>query len=118
MKRLLPSVAALSVTLLLASALTFLGLQSPALAAGDVETGKVLADTCMGCHGIRGYQNTYPAYHVPRLRGQHAKYIIAALKAYKSGERSHKTMRAQAASLSEQDMADLAAYFSGAGVDD
>lgn len=83
-------------------------------AAGDEEAGKTKAIPCMGCHGIPGYFNVYPTYHVPRVGGQHAKYIVAALMAYKNGDRSHKTMQAQAASLSEQDMADIAAYFAAA----
>ncbi len=82
-----------------------------ASAAGDAEAGKVKAIPCMGCHGIPGYFNVYPTYHVPRVGGQHAAYIVEALKAYKSGARNHKTMGAQAASLSDQDMADIAVYF-------
>lgn len=82
-----------------------------AMGAGDAESGRVKSSTCMGCHGIPGYTNTYPTYRVPKLAGQHPDYIVAALKAYKSGERNHKTMQAQATSLSEQDMLDIAAYF-------
>ena len=68
---------------------------------------------CAGCHGIPGYKTAFPAvYHVPKLGGQHAKYIITALKAYKSGKRKFATMRAIAAGLSEQDMLDIAAYYS------
>ncbi|RMG58255.1 MAG: cytochrome c [Gammaproteobacteria bacterium] len=94
-------------------ALVCLGLFcSAAHAAGDPQRGRELATDCMGCHGIPSYNNVYPTYHVPRLGGQHADYIVAALKEYKSGNRSHKTMHAQAASLSEQDMQDLAAWFS------
>jgi cytochrome c553 len=80
--------------------------------AGDPEAGRLKASMCQGCHGIPGYRNAYPAYHVPKLGGQHAAYLVSALKAYRSGERSHPTMRAIAASLSDQDIADLAAYFS------
>ena len=79
-------------------------------AEGDAAAGKVKAYTCYGCHGIVNYTNVYPSYHVPKLGGQHPEYIVAALKAYKSGERPHATMHAQAASLSDQDMADIAAY--------
>lgn len=82
------------------------------LAAGDPAAGKNKSMACMGCHAIEGYNNSYPNYHVPRLGGQHAAYIVAALKAYKSGQRDHKTMVAQASSLSDQDMDDIAAYFS------
>ncbi len=84
---------------------------SIAHAGGNADAGKVKADTCLGCHGIPSYTNVYPTYHVPRLGGQYAEYIVMALKAYQSGERSHPTMRAQANSLSEQDMADIGAYF-------
>ncbi len=82
-------------------------------AEGDVEAGQVKALPCMGCHGIPGYFNVYPTYHVPKVGGQNAAYIVEALKGYKSGARPHKTMRAQAASLSEQDMKDIAAFFAG-----
>ena len=84
---------------------------SLALAAGDAEQGKVKAIPCLGCHGIPGYANVYPTYHVPKVAGQHAQYLELALKAYRDGNRSHKTMIAQAASLSDQDIADIAAYF-------
>ena len=67
---------------------------------------------CIGCHGIPGYKTAFPAvYHVPKIAGQQPGYIVSALKAYKSGDRSHPSMRGIAASLSEQDMADLAAYY-------
>ncbi len=81
-----------------------------ALAEGDAEAGKVKANTCMGCHGIKAYTNVYPTYHVPRIGGLSAEYIVSALQAYKKGDRNHATMHAQAASLSDQDMADIAAY--------
>ncbi len=85
------------------------------IAAGDPAAGKVKAATCMGCHGIPSYTNVYPSYHVPRLGGQHAQYLVSALQAYKAGQRSHKTMQAQAKSLSEQDMEDVAAFFAASG---
>jgi cytochrome c553 len=67
---------------------------------------------CAGCHGIPGYKTAFPeVYSVPRIGGQHAAYIVKALQAYKSGERYHPSMRAIAATLSDQDMADLAAYY-------
>ena len=84
-----------------------------AQAAGDAAKGKDLANTCLGCHGVPGYRNAYPNYSVPKLEGQHPEYIVLALQAYRSGERSHLTMHSQASSLSDQDMADIAAYFSG-----
>jgi len=89
-------------------------LATPAALAGDGEAGRLKANTCMGCHGIPGYNNAYPTYRVPKLGGQSPEYIAAALKAYKTGERPHKTMQAQATSLSEQDIADIAAYFAHA----
>lgn len=82
-----------------------------ALAEGNAEAGKVKANTCMGCHGIKAYTNVYPTYHVPRIGGQSAEYIVSALKGYKSGDRNHATMHAQAVSLTDQDMADIAAFF-------
>jgi cytochrome c553 len=73
---------------------------------------------CIGCHGIKGYQASFPEIHkVPMISGQSGKYIIAALNAYKKGERKHPTMRGIAASLSEQDMADIAAYYEQHGKD-
>ncbi len=89
-----------------------LGAGGAAHAAGDAARGKELSYTCLGCHGIEDYKNVYPTYSVPKLLGQHPEYIVAALKEYKSGERSHGTMHVQASSLSDQDMQDVAAYFS------
>jgi len=83
---------------------------------GDATRGKALAYTCNGCHAISNYKNVYPTYSVPKLHGQRPEYLVSALKAYKSGERSHGTMHSQAASLSEQDMADVAAYLAGSEV--
>jgi cytochrome c553 len=82
-------------------------------AAGDAARGAQLGYTCLGCHGIDNYKNVYPTYSVPRLAGQHPEYLVAALKAYKSKERSHATMHAQSVSLSDQDMQDIAAYLAG-----
>lgn len=100
---------------LLAAALLPLTIPFTAGAAGDPARGEVLAYTCLGCHGIDGYRNAYPSFRVPKLGGQHAEYIVAALQAYKSGQRPHPTMQAQASSLSDQDMQDLAAYFASWG---
>src|SRR5678815_1648073 len=80
---------------------------------GDAKRGQALTYTCNGCHAIPNYKNVYPTYSVPKLRGQRPEYLVAALKAYKSGERSHGTMHSQASSMSEQDMADIAAYLAG-----
>ena len=82
--------------------------------AGDPAVGEKKFYTCYGCHGLENYRNAYPDYTVPRLRHQHATYIVAALQEYRSGERPHPTMHAQAASLSDQDMEDIAAYLQGA----
>lgn len=79
---------------------------------GDPAAGQAKANTCIGCHGVANYSNVYPTYHVPKLGGQSADSLVSALQAYESGDRSHPTMQGQAASLSEQDMRDLAAYLS------
>ena len=80
---------------------------------GDPQHGKAISYTCLGCHGVEGYKNAYPNYSVPKLEGQHPEYLAAALQGYKSGDRSHLTMHSQASALSDQDIADIAAYFAG-----
>jgi len=82
-----------------------------AAAEGDVDRGRTLGYTCLGCHGIEGQRNAYPSFRVPKLGGQKAAYITAALTGYRNGQRGHSTMHAQAESLTEQDIEDLAAYF-------
>ncbi len=82
--------------------------------AGNVEEGRQRVYTCTGCHGIPGYRNVYPSYRVPKIHGQSAPYLVAALSEYRSGKRKHPTMRAQGESLSDQDIADIAAYLSSA----
>src|SRR5690242_6462629 len=85
--------------------------QAPA-PAGDPAKGREKTRMCEGCHGIEGWRTAYPeVYHVPKIGGQHAKYLAAALHEYKNGDRSHPSMRAIAGSLSDQDIADLAAYY-------
>jgi cytochrome c553 len=80
---------------------------------GNVQAGKDKVSMCIGCHGIAEYKSSFPElYRVPMIAGQNAKYIEAALNEYKSGARSHPTMDAVAASLSDQDIADVAAYYS------
>lgn len=79
---------------------------------GDPAIGRSLIYTCAGCHGVTGYENAYPTYHVPRIAGQNYDYLVAALNEYKKGERSHPTMRAQGESLSEDDIRNIAAYLS------
>lgn len=82
---------------------------------GDPDAGARKNAMCIGCHGIVGFKTGFPeVYRVPKLYGQNAGYIAAALKAYKSGERSHPSMRAVALTLTEQEMADLGAYFESA----
>lgn len=83
--------------------------------AGDAKAGAQKIQMCQGCHGIDGWRTAYPeVYHVPKIAGQHPAYFVNALKAYKSGERKHPSMRGIAASLSEADMANLAAYYAEA----
>ena len=104
---------ALFAGLLSLAALFHLSAASAADAAkGDPKAGRTLVYTCGGCHGVAGYENAYPHYHVPRIAGQHYDYLVAALTEYKKGERSHPTMRAQGESLSDQDMRDIATYLS------
>jgi cytochrome c553 len=83
-----------------------------AVLVGNAQTGRTLAYTCQGCHGVEGYKNAYPSFHVPRIGGQSAEYLAQALTEYKKGNRKHPTMQAQAQSFSDQDIADLSAYLS------
>ena len=85
-------------------------LTANAFAAGDYKAGKIKAYTCTGCHGIVGYNNTYPTYHVPRIGGQNKEYLVISMQAFKSGERQHKSMNLQAEALSDQDIEDIAVY--------
>ncbi len=105
---------------MMSKAITFLlALASVAFSAQaqDAAAGQKKAAMCIGCHGIPGYQATFPEiYKVPMLGGQSFKYLTGALAAYKKGERKHPTMRAMAASLSDTDMADLAAFYEKQGV--
>ena len=91
-----------------------LGAAMPAQAqvTGDAKAGEGKIAMCIGCHGIIGYKSSFPeVYHVPKISGQNAKYIAAVLEAYKKGDRKHPTMRGIADSLSEQDIADVSAYY-------
>ncbi|NLA67389.1 MAG: cytochrome c [Gammaproteobacteria bacterium] len=81
--------------------------------AGDADRGRALTYTCVGCHGIEGYKNAYPHYHVPKIGGQSAEYLANALTEYRRGTRRHPTMEVQAQSFSDQDIADIAAFLSG-----
>jgi cytochrome c553 len=93
-----------------------LGFTGTALASdpvvGNPEAGREKNSMCIGCHGIPGYRASFPeVYSVPMIAGQNEQYLIVALRAYANGERTHPTMDAISSSLSEQDMADLAAYY-------
>jgi cytochrome c553 len=79
---------------------------------GNADKGRQLTYTCEGCHGVTGYKNAYPNYHVPKIGGQSAEYLTSALTEYKKGARKHPTMQAQAQSFSDQDIADIAAFLS------
>lgn len=100
-------------------ALLLLGVSAAVTAAdppaGDPDRGRTKAYTCRGCHGIPGYRNVYPHYHVPLIAGQNEAYLVEALRSYRQGTRSHPTMRAQGLTLSDQDIADIAAFLARAG---
>jgi len=104
-------IVAAAATLLITGAF----LAQPALAEGDVEAGKEIGYSCLGCHGIEGYRNAYPSYRVPKLGGQKASYLVIALKGYRDGMREHPTMVGHASSLSDQQMEDVAAYLASIG---
>lgn len=100
-------------TLRLFVALGLAAVASTASAEGDAAAGKIKFETCRGCHSVPGYTNAFPMYHVPKVGGQHAGRVVAALTAYRTGERKHPTMVAQASSMTDQDMQDIAAYLAG-----
>ena len=92
---------------------TFLSHLNSLGAVGSVEAGKNKVSMCVGCHGIPNYKTAFPkTYRVPRIAGQRNDYLVSALKAYRAGERSHPSMKAVAGSMTDQDIADLAAYYS------
>lgn len=95
--------------LVVSIALIFM-VSTSAMAQGDPAAGKIKGNTCTGCHAIPGYNNTYPTYKVPKLGGQNVSYLVSALKAYRSGDRLHSTMRANAMSLNDQDIEDISAW--------
>ncbi|MCC6210083.1 MAG: cytochrome c [Burkholderiales bacterium] len=106
-----------SISKMIVAALTLCAIpvlaQQPA-PAGDAKRAHQKIAMCEGCHGIVGYRTAYPeVYSVPKLGGQTATYLANALHAYKAKQRSHPSMRGIAASLSDQDIADLAAYYAG-----
>lgn len=85
---------------------------TPKPLVGNPDTGRTLTYTCQGCHGIEGYKNAYPSFKVPKIGGQSADYLANALIEYRTGNRKHPTMQAQAQSFSDQDIADIAAFLS------
>jgi cytochrome c553 len=92
--------------------LALAGVLATSAQAQDVKRGELRAAQCIGCHGIPGYQSSFPEVHrVPKISGQNAAYIVASLQAYAKGERRHPTMRAIAGMLTEQEMADLGAFY-------
>lgn len=107
----------LSTMMVLAAVAGFAGAASAQTAkAPDAKAGGMKVAMCIGCHSIPGYQSSFPEVHkVPMIAGQSAGYIVASLNAYKKGERKHPTMRGIADSLTEQDMADVAAYYEQLG---
>ena len=107
-----------SMMMLAVASVTALSAQAQEI-KGDAKAAEPKIAMCIGCHGIKGYQASFPeVYRVPMISGQNAKYIASALNAYKKGERKHPTMRGIADSLSEQDMADIAAYYEQHGKTD
>lgn len=104
---------AAAVKLLIASGMV-LSFSGMADAAGNTDSVQSKIVMCQGCHGIEGYRTAYPyVYHVPKLGGQHSVYLVKALKDYRSGERDHPTMVGIAATLSDEDIDALAAYYAG-----
>lgn len=111
MKKILSAVFALAV-----SSMTVLSAQAQEV-KGDAKAGEAINAMCIGCHGIKGYQASFPeVYRVPMISGQSAKYIAASLNAYKKGDRKHPTMRSIAETLTDQNIADLAAFYSQQGL--
>lgn len=91
--------------------------QQPA-AGGKPDAAKPHISMCTGCHTIPGYQASFPrVYRVPKIGGQSARYIEAALQGYKKGERDHPTMQAIAKGLTDQQIADIAAYYAARGAE-
>ena len=99
--------------LAVAASAALAGAASAADIVGNPKAAPLKIEACIGCHGIPDYKGTFPeVYRVPKIGGQSAKYIEAALQAYKKGDRNHPSMHGIAASLSDQDIADIAAYYS------
>lgn len=105
----------LSLSAVLVASVTVFSAQAQEV-KGDAKAGEKKNAMCIGCHGIVGYQASFPEIHkVPMISGQSEKYIASALNAYKKGERKHASMRGIAASLTDQDIADLSAFYAASG---
>lgn len=103
---------------LTSAAMLALGASAQGVSAGDAQAARSKVAMCIGCHGIPGYQSSFPEVHkVPKISGQNAAYLAAALTAYRKGDRKHPSMKAIATSLTDQDIADLAAYYATHGRD-
>jgi len=106
-----------SVALLAAASTATGAAHAQGAVSGDPAAGALKVQMCQGCHGIEGWRTAYPeVYPVPRIAGQHPTYLVKALQEYKNGERAHPSMRAIAASLTDKDMADVAAYYGQDGL--
>ncbi|HYW76723.1 MAG TPA: c-type cytochrome [Gammaproteobacteria bacterium] len=110
-----PVRACATILLALTTLPAFAASPAPAQATANAAKGRVMATTCTFCHGIKDYTVPYPTMHVPLVGGQHAAYIVAALKEYAKGDRDFPTMHAQAASLTGQQIRDIAAWFASVG---
>ncbi len=110
-----PVRACATILLALSTLPAFAASPAPAQATANAAEGRTLATTCTFCHGIKDYTVPYPTMHVPLVGGQHAAYIVAALKEYASGDRDFPTMHAQAASLTGPQIRDIAAWFASLG---
>ena len=95
----------------IAGAAVIMTLPALTVAEDGAAARPAVAETCLGCHGIKNYKNVYPTYHVPKICGQSAQYLVDALAGYADGSRPHGTMHAQAATLSDEDKQTIAAYF-------
>ena len=99
----------LSIFLISVSFFVVAGEQAQQQIKGDIERGKQLSTTCIGCHGVDG-NSIVPSF--PKLAGQGSAYIIKQIQDYKSGKRENATMLGIASTLTEKDMIDLASYYS------
>jgi len=104
-----------SLSVVFVASVTALGAHAQEL-KGDAKAGEGKIAMCIGCHGIKGYQASFPeVYKVPMIAGQGAKYIAASLYAYQNGERKHPSMRGISKGLNDQDILDISAYYEASG---